>query len=397
MPDTTHPAEEARYRVASTSRQSAAVEQQVLSLRRKDDGSLTRRIIEPLIVDNPNNPEASLKITFSHQRRRAAGHPWEEEPAFNLATMRAGDQVRLTLSSEETLALFQDLRRLYEVGAQGVMRGEHLITIVDEQEAAILRGSAKEIVEKLIEMNGPDIFSIIDSIEPDLLTAAAVARTHAARRSALSTFETEIDGGWAEGQWQRFFEDNPWIFGHGLDYRFLVSAQNQPNYGGANVAGRGGARGDFLMATEGDARFAVLVEIKKPATPLLAAREYRNGAWQIASELTGGVVQLQANCHHWDTEGAALRANQRWLHERGIEVTQPKGILLVGHLRQLDTEDKRASFERFRRNLWNPEVLTYDELLARARFLVEQGAAQQAAGVGDPLGVDGWEPDELPF
>ncbi len=397
MPDATHPGEEARYRVASTSRQSAAVEQQVLSLRREDDGSLTRRVIQPLIVENPNNPEASLKITFSHQRRRAAGRPWDEEPAFNLATMRAGDQVRLSLSSEETLALFQHLRRLYEVGAQGVMRGEHLITIVDEQEAAILRGSAKEIVEKLIATNGPDIFSIIDSIEPDLLTAAAVARMHAARRSALSTFEAGIDGTWAEDEWQRFFGDNQWIFGHGLDYRFLVTAQTQPNYGGANVAGRGGARGDYLMTTEGAARFAVLVEIKKPGTPLLAAREYRNGAWQIASELTGGVVQLQANCHHWDTEGAALRANQRWLQERGIEVTQPKGILLIGHLRQLDTDDKRASFERFRRNLWNPEVLTYDELLARARFLVEQASSEQAGETSDSYDGDASESDDLPF
>jgi hypothetical protein len=395
VPDATNQREDARYRVTSTSRQSAAVEQQVLSLRREVDGSLTRRVIEPLIVDNPNNPQASLKITFSHQRRRAAGRPWEEEPAFNLATLRAGDQVRLSLSSEETLALFQHLRRLYEVGAHGVMRGEHLITIVDEQEAAILRGSAKEIVEKLIQMNGPDIFSIIDSIEPDLLTAAALARTHAAWRSALTTFEAEIEGTWAEGNWQRFFEDNPWIFGHGLDYRFLVTSQGQPNYGGTDVAGHGGARGDFLMNTEGDARFAVLVEIKKPRTPLLAGREYRNGAWQLGPELSGGVVQLQANCHQWDTEGARLHTNRRWLQEHGIDVTQPKGILLIGHLSQLDTEDKRASFERFRRNLWNPEVLTFDELLARARFLVEQGGPHQAVGSAELS--DGWEPDELPF
>lgn len=193
-PEATHPDEEARYRVTSTSRQSAEVEPQVLSLRREDDGSLTRRIIQPLVVENPNNPEASLKITFCHQRRRTAGGPWVAEPAFNLATLKAGDQVRLSLSSEETFALFQHLRRLYEVGAQGVMRGERLITIVDEEQAAILRGSAKEIVQKLIATNGPDIFSIIDSIEPDLLTAAAVARTHAARRSALSAFETAIEG-----------------------------------------------------------------------------------------------------------------------------------------------------------------------------------------------------------
>ena len=35
---------------------------------------------------------------------------------------------------------------------------------------------------------------------------------------------------------------------------------------------------------------------------------------------------------------------------------------------------------RFRRSLWNPEVLTYDELLARARFLVEQYGDADSGG-----------------
>lgn len=34
------------------------------------------------------------------------------------------------------------------------------------------------------------------------------------------------------------------------------------------------------------------------------------------------------------------------------------------------TTAKRASFEMFRRNLHNPEILTFDELLARAEFIV---------------------------
>ena len=369
---------EGRYLVSSTSRQSARVEPQVLSLRREDDGSLTRRIIEPLIVENPGTPEASVKIAITHQRRRTAGGPWENEAAFNLATMRADEQIRLALSSEETLALFQHLERLYRVGEQGVLRGEHLVTVVDEREAAIIRGSAKEILEKLVQTNGAELFEILDAIEPDLLTAAAVARTHAVRSEALETFERQMQGEWAETEWtepdwQRFFEANPWIFGHGLDYRFLVTAQAQPHYGGASVEGVGGERGDFLMNTEGDARFAVLVEIKRPDRALVGDRRYRNGAWHLSDDLTGGVAQIQANCHHWAVEGSQSRRNREWLEERGIAVVEPSGILLIGDTATLgDDTDKLETFERYRRNLHNPEVITYDELLARARFLVEQ-------------------------
>ena len=35
-----------------------------------------------------------------------------------------------------------------------------------------------------------------------------------------------------------------------------------------------------------------------------------------------------------------------------------------------DDDDKVASFELYRRNNRNPEILTYDELLHRARFMV---------------------------
>ena len=370
---------ERRYRVTSTSRTSAQVEDQVLSLRRNDDGTLTRRIIEPLVVVNRNQPEATVKITFAHQRRRTDDGPWQAEPPFILSTMKVGEEIRLALSAEETLALYEHLERLYRVGEEGVRRGDHLVTVVDEEDAAIVRGSAKAILEKLIETNGPDLFAILDSIDSDLLTAAAATRTYTERRAALDVFEREIDGGWTEGDWQGFFEANAWIFGHGLDYRFLVTAQPQPDYGGRNVEGRGGERGDFLMNTEGDARFAVLVEIKKPGTPIVGSERYRNGVWSLHSELTGGVAQVQANCEQWATEGSRTDANREWLDERGISVVEPKGILLIGRGEALDGTEKRETFERYRRNLWNPEVITYDELLARAQFLVGQAAVEQRA------------------
>jgi hypothetical protein len=247
----------------------------------------------------------------------------------------------------------------------------------------------------------------MDSIEPDLLTAAAVARTYAARRATLEVFERAVGGSWSETDWEHFFEDNTWIFGHGLDYRFLVTAQAQPNYGGANVEGTGGQRGDFLMNTEGDVHFAVLVEIKKPSTALLGKQQYRNGAWQLDSELTGGVAQIQANCDHWATEGSQTRRNRQWLEEREISVVEPKGILLIGNTDTLDSADKIETFERYRRNLWNPEVLTYDELLARARFLVEQAAPEdlepEPPAAREPRGrpvappAEDFDLDDLPF
>ena len=377
------------YRVSSTSRQSAVVERQYLTLGDRDDRR-TRRYIDPEQVENPRNTKATVEVTIGHERRSRADKPWEEEPSFNLATMPAGHQVRIHLDSTETLALHEHLTRLYELAQSGVQRGEHIVTIWDA-ELPIATGTARQIIKSLLEKHGTGILEIIDSLEPDAVTAVAVARQHAIRHAAVEEFEAHVNAGdWNESAWQGFFEQNTWIFGHGLDYRFLVTGQAQAAYGGADVTGRGGQQGDFLLNTEADARFSVLVEIKKPTTRLMADKRYRNGAWLIGSELAGGVAQIQANCEQWATEGSRTRANERWLHERGVSVVQPKGVLLVGHLRALDNDEKRETFERYRRNLWNPEVLTYDELLARARYLVAQG---QDAGT-EPREID---VDEIPF
>jgi hypothetical protein len=309
----------------------------------------------------------------------------------------AGQEVRLAINSVETLALYQHLTRLYEIARSGVQRGEHIVTVWDAG-MPIATGTAREIIRGLLEKHGTGVLEIIQSLEPDAVTAAAVARQHAIRRAAYEEFAAHVEAGdWNETSWQRFFEQHSWIFGHGLDYRFLVTGQAQADYGGSDVTGRGGQQGDFLMNTEADVRFSVLVEIKKPTSPLMANKTYRNGAWLVSSDLAGGVAQIQANCDQWSREGSTSRANRRWLEERGISVVQPKGILLIGHTRYLDSDDKLETFERFRRSLWNPEVLTYDELLARARFLVEQDTAVEATDTVATDAADDIDVDDIPF
>jgi hypothetical protein len=379
-----------RYRVQSRSWHSAGVDRQVLTLRADDETSLTRRVIDPVIVENPNDARASVKIELRAQRRGRADGPWADDQPFSLASLPAGHEVRIALSSAETLRLYEHLTKLYEIGKGGVRVGENYVTVFDRDDVAVISGEAKAIVESLIDTHGQDIFRIIDEIRPDLLTAVALARRYEEWSEALVTFERHVaDEDWDESQWQAFFEANAWVFGHGLDYRFLVTEQAQPNYGGTSVSGRGGEKGDFLMSSEGNVRFAVLVEIKRPDTQLLSKKQYRNGAWLIGEELAGGAAQLQANCDRWAKEGSRLDANRDWAEGRNITTVQPRGILLIGNLAQLEVESiaesttRRETFERFRRSLWNPEVLTYDELLERARFLVDQARPGGRAHVED--------------
>ncbi len=193
------------------------------------------------------------------------------------------------------------------------------------------------------------------------------------RREKLEEFKNKLDGKVAEEkEWQDFFEQNKWIFGYGLDYQILRQEQTQPYYGGARVDSRGGQRGDYLTSTLGDLSFTVLVEIKTPVTPLLqGAIEIRNGAWSLSKELTDALTQIEANIDMWEKEGARQNDNRDRFESENIFTVKPKGIIVIGALSQLDQRSKQETFQRFRKSIHGIDIITFDELFKRAKFIVE--------------------------
>jgi hypothetical protein len=193
--------------------------------------------------------------------------------------------------------------------------------------------------------------------------------------AAVATYrsEHEITTHGDEAVWQTFFKENQWIFGYGLKYQFLSLITDQPHYGGESVTGTGDQRGDFLLATEADRRFTVLVEIKTPKADLVGS-EIRSGVHRVGTSLVDGVSQLQINCQTWETEGSRTEANRNLAIQDNYYTHEPRAILVIGHTRQLDNENKRKSFEIFRVNLKSPEILTFDELYMRAKYIVEHSA-----------------------
>jgi len=192
------------------------------------------------------------------------------------------------------------------------------------------------------------------------------------RREKLEKFKTGLDNKVSdEGKWQSFFEKNKWIFGYGLDYHILRQEQAQPHYGGDRVDGQGGQRGDYLTSTMGDLSFTVLVEIKTPVASLLqGTKEIRNGAWSLSKELTDAVSQIEANIATWEKDGSRQDDNKDSFESENIFTVKPKGIIVIGSLSQLDTRSKRETFQRFRKSIHGIDIITFDELFQRAKFIV---------------------------
>jgi hypothetical protein len=194
---------------------------------------------------------------------------------------------------------------------------------------------------------------------------------------AFADIQRETRGG-REAVWQEFLEANPWILGVSLSGQLLTSwdpHRLEQVVAGSSITGAG-KRVDALLETSGRIRSLVFAEIKHHETDLLAGAEYRSGCWAPSADLVGAVTQAQQTV---DIAVRAIGTQLRDIDEGGaetdeaVQVVRPRSFVIAGQLDQLRGATgihtaKHRSFELYRRNLYEPEIVTYDELLARAEW-----------------------------
>ena len=192
-----------------------------------------------------------------------------------------------------------------------------------------------------------------------------------------------------EGLWQYYFEKNPWIFGYGLGYIFIEGLDDkklEQVVQGHNVNSHG-KRVDALMKTKGIISNLCFVEIKTHTTQLLDSKPYRTGCWAPSKELAGAIAQVQGTvASAVDSLTNKVSLNDKLGNPKGEDIYsyQPKAYLVIGNMGEFLTEnginkDKLRSFELFRKNISSPEIITFDELYERARFIVLHNQNQQGA------------------
>ncbi|MGE6699269.1 Shedu immune nuclease family protein [Hyphomonas sp. NPDC076900] len=185
-----------------------------------------------------------------------------------------------------------------------------------------------------------------------------------------------------ERLWQKFFELNTWIFGYGLSYQFLSGLDKkklEQAVSGYDLSGPGKVV-DAVMKTRGIVNSLCFVEVKTHDTDLLSTDTKRSGVWHPSSKLTASVAQIHVTVQSaLETLQEIVRPKEKNGDPTGEQLFNiaPKSFLVVGSLSQFQTEhgtnvEKFKSFELYRRNLNAPEIITFDELFERARFIVSQ-------------------------
>ena len=145
--------------------------------------------------------------------------------------------------------------------------------------------------------------------------------------------------------------------------------------GGKSVLNVGGNIVDFLMKNR-LTQNAALIEIKAPVTPMVGS-EYRNGVYNLSSDLSGAVMQILHYKHSLQEQYLALTRGQTDL----FDSFNPQCAMLIGNAKQqLNHQDKMKSFELFRHQLQGVIIITYDELFAKTEQLIMLLEAPEKAG-----------------
>ena len=240
---------------------------------------------------------------------------------------------------------------------------------------AVIRAITEEVATGYV-MDATDRVSLVDQV---ILEVPKVAHESPAQFGRLrqdielvslevltEQFRQGLTGVTArdEGHWQKFFAVNPFALQQVFSAPILV-VRGQVHVRGTDALGQGSRITDFLCVNA-VTRSAVVVEIKTPATELMATKAYRGSGtaevYPAHRHLSGAVSQVQAQME-------SVARDLKDSPELGlIDRWHVHGAVIIGRVSRL-SDEQQASFLRYREGLTGVTVLGYDEICERLKYL----------------------------
>jgi hypothetical protein len=319
-------------------------------------------------------PRTMLKIIYIKDQ--------EDIEGFEIIKLvNESEKERVKLSKFNFAQLKEFLRFISEIDLKGITARR--LKILDDQE--LDSDSIRSVKTLLSKEGGAKLVETL--INEGFISSKDIVNT-SFRKRGLQYFknlkddpkywktyaaENNISSHSEEKVWQFFFEKNQWIFGYGLDYRYQEILQREVHLSDAELDGSNSVIGDYLL---GDNFFTTFVELKKPSTPLFANKGNRSNSWRLSNDLIDSVSQILEH----KASGLIRLDNNQYVNGEPLKqkAYDSKVILIIGDWSELEksgsTQErniKRKTFELFRRDSRNIEILTFDELFERACFIAE--------------------------
>ncbi len=173
----------------------------------------------------------------------------------------------------------------------------------------------------------------------------------------------KTDGDSLEKQWQEFLKDNSWIFSS-IFAQPVILFKREAYVGGKTIDNQNGKFNDFLIKNSLSNNVSFL-ELKTHKTKLLDNSPYRGeDVFSATKDLTGCIVQVLNQRDNFQKEFYATKVKSKG----NFETFNSKCVVLIGSTSDL-ADNQKYSFELFRSNCRDVEILTFDELQTKIESL----------------------------
>lgn len=172
---------------------------------------------------------------------------------------------------------------------------------------------------------------------------------------------------------------NDWILGLNADLRFINKFIDEADVGIENTTGSGSPKVDMIGITN----YTTLIELKTSDTHIFKdskGTNARTNTWEFSSEFISGISQCLAQKCVFDTYYLTknlLQDNGERISKEKVYNKDVKVVFVIGlrykefpHDNNEEHVIKSETFELFRRNNRNVEIITYDELFEKAYHIV---------------------------
>lgn len=370
--------------ITTTSADSATVEP--FELRQ---GSTTRLVFKPVLVNNKSDESKPVRGELLWQRRGSSqkDEQWEDESHFTLREMKAGSGIKLELKTDELYLLTQIVRGLYGVfwkNGNRLPRNGEEIELAEYAQAARSMDSLGNAAE-LLKLTGEEDFlallTLLSQSEKSHDVLQAISKLSIGNLAELNSLAgigllKKALTNWKENEdnadekfWQSELATYSFVLSQAFSCPVLL-IQKEAYLGGKNIHNKGGKITDFLLKNS-ITDHVLVVEIKTPTTELLSKSEYRQGIYSPSMELSGVVTQIAKQRQSLSQSFNDLRAETHDSTGQNLRYAEPKCLVIVGSISELDSPAKRDSFELFRRGLNQTEVITFDELFRKLEVLLQ--------------------------
>lgn len=309
----------------------------------------------------------------------------EEEPPFQeffsqgvyIAAVRIDDFLQTTVDHDRSALFFLNqlslsrqsglaslpvsLRALESATSEDIERTVE--TIISEGGTslleALLRSAEIGLQKQLLSSDIATLSEVFASNDATLL--ARVAET-SRKAEAIRVFQGLLDADAAEQSFQNWFQANAWVMGTTcvriLDDR-RIDVENIADY--------------VVESLDG---FADVVEIKRPGLPFWATTR-DHGNYVPHQELVKAVTQAQNYQLELEREMDSGKTRRRL---KDVPIAKPSSLLIHG--RSADWDEEQLTAQRvLNAGLSNVSVLTYDQVLKRARALTGPGSSGLMVGI----------------